>query len=97
MRDFILFSHCDCAARPSAAMWTDYLAALRRRGAFDGGSAIGEGRTFRQRAEPAPVSAQLSGYIRIRAASLVEAEALLSGHPVWESGGTVEIRELPRD
>jgi hypothetical protein len=30
------------------------------------------------------------------AASLDEARKLLSGNPVFEAGGTVEIRELPR-
>lgn len=39
----------------------------------------------------------LGGYLRVRAASLEAAEALLAGNPVYEAGGTVEIRELPKD
>jgi hypothetical protein len=38
----------------------------------------------------------LSGYIRISAGDLDEARGLLAGNPVFEAGGTVEIRELPR-
>jgi hypothetical protein len=34
--------------------------------------------------------------IRVRANSLDEAVGLPAGHPVFEAGGTVEIRELPR-
>jgi hypothetical protein len=37
-----------------------------------------------------------ANYIRIEAANLAEAEALLDGNPVYEAGGTVEIRRLPQ-
>jgi hypothetical protein len=37
----------------------------------------------------------LAGYIRVRADNLDEAKSLLAGNPVFEAGGTVEIRELP--
>lgn len=36
-------------------------------------------------------------YIRVKAGSLTDARALVVGNPVFEAGGTVEIRELPRD
>jgi hypothetical protein len=42
-----------------------------------------------------PVSAQLSGYIRIQAVDMAAAAALVAGNPVLECGGSVEIRELP--
>ena len=38
----------------------------------------------------------LSGYIRVQAETLEAAKKLLEGNPVFEAGGTVEIRELPR-
>ncbi len=39
----------------------------------------------------------ISGFIRIEADDLEHATRLLAGIPVYEAGGTVEIRELPRD
>ncbi len=96
MRDFILLMHDDATGALSPDMWTPYLASLQARGIFDGGSAIGVGETFRKQATPGPVSDHLGGYIRVRAESLEAASAYLAGNPVYESGGTVEIRELPR-
>jgi len=43
----------------------------------------------------AALTAHLSGFIRIAASSLDDALKLLAGNPVFEAGGTVEIRELP--
>jgi hypothetical protein len=45
--------------------------------------------------EPA-ITGHLSGFIRIAADSLEHARTLVVGNPTFESGGTVEIRELPR-
>ena len=42
------------------------------------------------------LTAHLGGFIRVEAESLADAEALLAGNPVFENGGTVEIRELPK-
>jgi hypothetical protein len=39
----------------------------------------------------------VTGFLRIRAASLDEAASFLAGNPVFEAGGTVELRELPKD
>lgn len=96
MPDFLLLSHNDTADTPSGEMWGAYLARLHELGVFDGGSAIGRGETVRKTKAPAPVSAHLSGFIRVRAPSLTKARDLLDGHPVYEAGGTVEIRELPK-
>jgi len=38
----------------------------------------------------------LTGFIRVAADSLEDAQGLSAGNPVSEAGGTVEIRELPR-
>jgi hypothetical protein len=97
MHDFILLMHDDATTAPSPEMWPAYFADLRERGIFDGGSAIGAGEAFRKQATPGPASDHLAGYIRVRAASLIEASDYLAGNPVFECGGTVEIRELPRD
>jgi hypothetical protein len=96
MHDFILLMHDDATAPLSPDMWTPYLASLQARGIFDGGSAIGAGECFRKQGEPGAISDALGGYIRVRAESLAAARAYLAGNPVYECGGTVEIRELPR-
>lgn len=100
MNEYLLLMHDD-ATDPAVAQdggrWGHYLAGLRADAGFDGGSTMGAGRVHRQRATPAPVSAALTGFLRVRADSLQDAERFLAGNPVYEGGGTVEIRELPRD
>jgi hypothetical protein len=94
MADFILLMHADATA--DEADWEPYLAWLRAEGVFCGGSAIGDGRCARKHGTPAAPSAQLVGYIRVSADDIERAAALVAGNPVFEAGGTVEIRELPR-
>ena len=96
MTDYILLHHDDASAI-DAAGWSPYFAKLRASGAFSGGSSIGAGQCFRKFGEIRPVTAKLVGYIRVQAESLDGARAFLTGNPVYEAGGTVEIRELPRD
>ena len=97
MRDFIMLMHDDASARPSPEQWAAYFSFLRSRDAFEGGSAIGPGETFRKRDTPGAPTSHLVGYIRVRAGTLGAACELLSGNPVFDCGGTVEICELPRD
>ncbi|WP_109807721.1 YciI family protein [Sphingosinithalassobacter portus] len=97
MRDFILLMHDDVTTAPPPEMWSSYFTRLRSLGVFQGGSAIGSGRAFRRDGALAAVSDLLAGYIRVRADNPTQAEELLAGNPVFECGGTVEIRELPRD
>jgi hypothetical protein len=96
MQEFIIFMHDDAPADGPPGDWESYLGGLQARGVFDGGSEIGRGLTIRKSGEPRPVSSGLGGYIRVRAASLAEAQTLIIGNPVYERGGTVEIRELPQ-
>lgn len=100
MNDYLLLMHDDLPpdrARDSEAAWAAYLGTLRASGRFDGGSAIGGGIALRRDGAPAAVTAHLGGYLRLRAESLQDAQRFLAGNPVFEQGGTVEIRELPRD
>jgi hypothetical protein len=96
MNDYIFFMHND-APTSSEAGWQEYFAKLRDSGCFSGGSAIGEGACFKKNGSSPPIASQLTGYIRIKAASMAEAQRFLDGNPVYEAGGTVEIRALPRD
>lgn len=95
MPDFILFMHNDAQSEDENA-WGSYFARLRSLGAFEGGSAIGEGACFQKSGKRSPATAHLAGYIRVTASDLAGAQSLLDGNPVYEAGGTVEIRELPQ-
>jgi hypothetical protein len=96
MADFIFLMHGDAPSAPTGEMWESYLANLRRLGIFDGGSAIGDGAAFRKDGASGRETDHLTGYIRIRADNVDEARRHLVGNPVFENGGTVEIRELPK-
>ena len=94
MADYMFLMHDDCDADDNA--WEPYLRRLRQNGCFEGGSAIGDGVCARKSGAPQPITEHLAGYIRVNADSLEQAKSLLAGNPVFEAGGTVEIRELPR-
>lgn len=94
MPDFIFLMHDDA---PGGARldWDPYLTRLREAGVFQGGSAIGAGACVKKSGEAPEPTAHISGFVRVTADSLAGAQALLAGNPVFEAGGTVEIRELP--
>ncbi len=98
MNEYILLMHQD-ASDPQAASdpahWARYITQLRSTGKFDGGSSIGQGERLRKGQPGQPCDTALSGFMRIRAANLDEAKELVAGNPVYEAGGTVEVRELP--
>ena len=96
MADFLLLMRNDAAAPVNIEAWGPYLAGLRAAGAFEGGSAIGPGVCVRKTGPAPAITADLGGYLRITADNLDAARGLLAGNPVFEAGGTVEIRELPR-
>ena len=95
MPDFI-FLHHDDASGDGGLDCDPYLSRLREAGVFQGGSAIGEGECVKKAGEAPEPTAHISGYVRVTAESLAEARKLLTGNPVFDAGGTVEIRELPR-
>jgi len=94
MTDYIFLMHDDAVADEKA--WEPYLRRLKLARVFQGGSAIGDGVCARKSGAPAPVTEHLTGFIRVTADSLDQAKFLLIGNPLFEAGGTVEIRELPR-
>jgi hypothetical protein len=94
MAEYIFLMHDDAADDETA--WGSYIQRLKQSGCFQGGSAIGDGIcACKTGAEPS-VTAHLTGYIRVNAESLDHAKSMLAGNPLFEAGGTVEIRELPR-
>jgi hypothetical protein len=94
MADYLLLMHSD-TDQPTQG-WDAYFAKLNALGVFQGGSQVGGGRSYRKDGEPVPMTYSVGGFIRVTAANLTEARKLLDGNPVYEAGGTVEIRELPR-
>jgi len=94
MADFMFLMHADS---PENGDWEAYFARLNESGCFRGGSAIGGGVLARKSGDVQSTTAHLTGYIRVEADDLAHARTLLAGNPVYEGGGTVEIRELPRD
>ena len=99
MTEFILFMHddaVDTAIASDGNRWAQYMASLRASGRFDGGSSVGTGTVFRKGRADTAAETVISGYLRVRAESADAARRFLVGNPVYEAGGTVEIRELPR-
>jgi len=85
----------DDAAGGTGLDWEPYLSRLREHGVFQGGSAIGVGQCERKSGSTPAPTAHITGFIRVTAEDMAHARGLLHGNPVYEAGGTVEIRELP--
>lgn len=96
MSDYLLLMHGD-AVDQAAEGWPPYLDGLSRTGRLRGGSSLGGGACFRTDGASRPIADHLTGFIRIAAESLEDARSCLAGNPVYEAGGTVEIRLLVED
>jgi hypothetical protein len=96
VNDYIFLMHQLPGLANQREDWGSYFAQLRSTGQFAGGSAIGNGVRVSKSGVAGVVDAHLAGYIRVTANSLQDAQALLAGNPVFEAGGTIEIRELPK-
>jgi YCII-related domain len=96
MKDYMLLMHDD-AAKPEGD-WAPYFRKLEASGHFEGGSGIDDrGICMVKSGTPKDITGHLIGYIVIQAPNITEAKKLVIGNPVYEAGGTVEIRELPQD
>lgn len=96
MPDYLMLMHNDPIKAASDSDWATYIEALAKTGKLRGGSAIGGGISRRKSGAAPSITSHIGGFIRIEAGSLADAQALLAGNPVYENGGTVEIRELPK-
>jgi hypothetical protein len=94
MAEYIFLMHDDALDDEKA--WESYVQRLKQSGCFQGGSAIGAGLCARKNGTVPSLTAHLTGYIRVNAESLDHAKSMLAGNPLFEAGGTVEIRELKR-
>lgn len=93
----MLLMHGDTIGPERLADWGMYLDTLRTSGGWEGGSSIAAGSGHRKIGTAAPTSDHLVGYLLLTADSLDDARGYLGGNPVYEAGGTVEIRELMDD
>lgn len=100
MNEYILFMHDDVVDRSIAddgARWERYIASLRTSGQFEGGSSIGPGMLCKKSRANHDATRTINGYIKLRAENVEAAQRFLAGNPVYEAGGTVEVRELIRE
>ncbi len=102
MSEYILLMYNDAQDQSlvnDPESWSKYLSALHGSGQFAEVSAIGGGLCCKK--DQADLGAedkqQIVGSIRIRAETPLAAKQWLVGNPVYEAGGTVEIRALLRD
>ncbi|OEZ59111.1 hypothetical protein [Duganella sp. HH105] len=94
MNEYIILM-LDDAPGDANGDWDGYIARLRQTGQFDGGSSIGSGQRLKKGQPEQAAGLGVTGFIRVRAASIDDAKLLLAGNPDYEAGGSVEIRELP--
>lgn len=95
MAEYMFLMHSDYERHKGSENWQPYLDMLSSVGALRGGSAMGSGLCVRRSGSVPNVSDHLVGYVKIEARDLNHARDLVLGNPVFEAGGTVEIRELP--
>jgi hypothetical protein len=98
MPDYLFLMHDDARDLGTNRRdnWGAYIGKLQASGNFQGGSAIGAGVCARKSGAVSTITGHLAGFMRVSASSLDDARALLIDNPVFEAGGTVEIRELPQ-
>jgi hypothetical protein len=97
MRRFLLLMHDDTTVAENIEAWGPYLSRLRQSGQFDGGSSIAVGIGHRKHGRPSPSTDHLVGYLIVHADDEARARRFLNGNPVYEAGGTVEVRQLIED
>jgi len=96
LNDYLLLMHGD-AVDEKTDRWPAWLDRMASEGRLRGGSSIAGGECVRRDAQPQRPLSSLTGFVRIVASDLEDAKACLVGNPVYEGGGTVELRLLPED
>ncbi len=97
MQHFLLLMHTDNAKKTEPKHWEAYFAKLKANGNFGGGSSIGGGLSFKNGVVSESTSHWLAGYMVINANDMNHAKSLVDGNPILIAGGTVELRDLPKD
>ena len=97
MARFMLLMHDDTTEPERGEAWGPYLGQLHAQGVFEGGSSIAAGSVHRKHGTPARSADHVVGYVIVTADDIDAIGPLLTGNPVYEAGGTVEVRELIED
>ena len=71
--------------------WDAYIEKLIVSGKFRGGSSLGHGISAAK--DQSDGGSEVTGYMRFSADTIEEVRNLLSGNPLYEAGGRVEILE----
>lgn len=96
MTEYLLLMHTDIVRDERADDWESYFKKLEQWGVLKGGSEIGSGVCCRKEGDAGALSSHLNGFIKIEVSDIEAAKACLEGNPVYEAGGTIEIRALPQ-
>ena len=96
MKDYLLLMHSDAPRFGTPEEWDAYFEKLQSAGRFESGSEIGTGECLKKSGSAGPLHKALVGYITILAKDIEDAKTFVPGNPVYEAGGTVEVRELPK-
>jgi len=96
LNDYLLLMHAD-AVDEKVDQWPAWLDRMASEGRLRGGSSMAGGECVRRDGHPRPPLSPLTGFVRIAARDLEDARACLAGNPVYEGGGTVELRLLTED
>ena len=75
----------------STGNWDGYIEKLIAEGKLRGGSSLGNGARVSKGMNDSDCA--ITGYIRIEVADIDEARTLLTGNPLYEAGGFVELLE----
>ena len=80
--------------RSTEGDWEGYVNTLVKSGKFRGGSSLSNGFSTIKGSLEQNASCVVTGFMRFEATDIEEVRELLTGNPVYESGGEVEIQEL---
>ena len=71
--------------------WDDYIEKLVSSGKFTGGSSLGNGVSVAK--GKVDGRCEVTGYMRFSAESIEEVQELITGNPLYEAGGSIELLE----
>ena len=71
--------------------WDDYIEKLVSSGKLRGGSSLGNGVSVAK--GKVDGGCEVTGYMRFSAESIEEVQELITGNPLYEAGGSIELLE----
>ena len=92
--EYILFIHNNTDTPTKDEDWSHFFNLAKSSGLFWGGSEIGA-QIQLGRKEVADTTKSVVGYMRFETDDIEVLKILLNEHPVFKSGGTLELCELP--